>query len=82
MNIRRSLNPIDAAKLAEADTDVPAQKFALALLLIDADGRLEQYAGSTWEDLPPMFRWMAHKFSEKRELRLRMIRILQGDYND
>lgn len=75
----RMLNEIDAAKLNEADQDVTAQKMGLALQLLQADGRLDQYVGSRWADLPPMFRWMAHELLENAELRERMIRILEGD---
>ena len=77
MPTKRMLNPVDAVKLAEADEDVPAQKLALALLLLDADGRLEQYELSPWTDLPPMIRWMAHALLHNDELRTRVIRILR-----
>lgn len=82
MSIKRMLNEADAVKLAEADKEVSAQKFALALQLLDADGRLDQYEGAVWTDLPPMIRWMAHKLLDDRDLRLRVIRSLQGAYND
>jgi len=71
------LNEVDAVKLREADEDVPAQKLALALLLIDADGRLEQFQGTPWTDLPPMFRWMAHKLLANDELRVRIVKVLR-----
>lgn len=82
MNIKRILHEADAVKLEAADENVSAQKFALALQLLDADGRLEQYEGAIWTDLPPMIRWMAHKLLDDRDLRLRVIRSLQGQYND
>lgn len=79
-NLKRVLNQADVARLKKADEEVPAQKLALALLLLDADGRLEQYEGSPWLDLPPMIRWMSHALLHNDELRVHVIKILKmGD---
>jgi hypothetical protein len=78
VKMTRHLNQADSDKLEAADQDVSAVKIALALQLLDADGRLEQFEGHDWEDLPPMFRWMAHKLLNDRDLRLRIIQSLQG----
>lgn len=77
MSVARTLNEADAAKLKEAGQDVTAQKMELALLLIEADGRLEQYQSLPWDDFPPIFRWMSHAIVINDELRALFIEILR-----